>query len=130
MGFVAVLVAAAGAYAFGAVWYMWLGTTWMEAAGLKKGPDGRPEGSSPMPFVISAISVIVVAGMMRHVFAMSGLDTVTDGLMGGFGLGAFIVAPWIVTNYAYSMRPRNLTLIDCGYAIIGCTIMGVILTLF
>ena len=130
MGFVAVLVAAAGAYAFGAVWYMTLGKAWMAAAGLKIGANGRPEGSSPMPFVISAIAAIVVAGMMRHIFAMSGLDGFADGLMGGFGLGAFIVVPWIVTNYAYSMRPRNLTLIDGGYAMIGCTIIGVILGLF
>lgn len=50
--------------------------------------------------------------------------------MGGSGLGLFIVAPWIVTNYAYSMRPRILTLIDGAYAVVGCTIIGVILSLF
>ncbi len=49
---------------------------------------------------------------------------------GGFGLGLFIVTPWIATNYAFSMRPRTLTLIDGGYATIGCTIMGLVLTLF
>jgi hypothetical protein len=130
MGFLSVLVAAAAAYAFGAAWYMALGNAWMDAAGLRKGADGRPEGSSPMPFVISAVAVVVVAGMMRHVFAMSSLDTLGDGLMGGFGIGAFLVAPWIVTNYAYAMRPRTLTLIDCGYAVIGCTIIGIVLTLF
>lgn len=130
MGILSVLVAAAAAYAFGAVWYMTLGNAWMQAAGIKKGPDGRPEGFSPMPYVISAISVIVVAGMMRHVFVMSSLDTLGDGLMGGFGIGAFLVAPWLATNYAYAMRPRTLTLIDGGYAVIGCTIIGLVLTLF
>jgi hypothetical protein len=35
-----------------------------------------------------------------------------------------------VTNYAYAMRPRALTLIDGGYAVIGCTIIGIVLTLF
>jgi hypothetical protein len=130
MGFLSVLVAAAAAYAFGAVWYMALGRAWMDAAGIRRGADGRTEAAGAMPFVVSALMVIVVAGMMRHVFAMSGLDTVSDGLMGGFGAGAFLVLPWIVTNYAYAMRPRALTLIDGGYAVIGCTIIGIVLTLF
>jgi hypothetical protein len=130
MQYVAVLVAAAAAYGFGAIWYMTLSKPWIAAAGIECDANGKPVNSSAAPFVISALALIVVAGMMRHVFVMSGLDSPMDGLMGGFGLGAFIVLPWIVTNYAYSARPRNLTLIDGGYALIGCTIIGIVLTLF
>ena len=131
MEYVSVLVAAAGAYAFGAVWYMVNAQAWMKAAGIEQTEDGKPAGgNNPTPFIISAVMVIIVAGMMRHVFVRSGIDTIGEGFMGGGGLGLFIVAPWIVTNYAYSMRPFTLTLIDCGYAVIGCTIIGVILTLF
>ena len=83
-----------------------------------------------MPFVISFISAVLVAGMMRHIFALAGIDDVAKGVMAGAGLGLFIVTPWIATNYAFSSRPKNLTLIDSGYAAIGCTIMGVVLTLF
>ena len=73
--------------------------------------------------------MIVVAGMMRHVFAMADIDTVGKGLTAGLGLGAFVALPWILTNYAYSMRPRMLSIIDGSYAVIGCTIMGIILAL-
>ena len=126
-----VLAAAAGSWVFGAVWYMALSKPWMAAAGLKAGADGRPEGgSSPMPFVLSAICMVLVAGLMRHVMAMSGLTTVSQGLMAGFGVGAFFIAPWIMINNAYTMRPFKLTLIDGGYAVIGCSIIGVILALF
>jgi hypothetical protein len=130
MQYVAVLVAAAAAYGFGAIWYMTLSKPWIAAAGIECDANGKPVNSSAAPFVISALALIVVAGMMRHVFVMSGLDSPMDGLMGGFGLGAFVVLPWIVTNYAYSSRPRNLTLIDGCYALIGCTIIGIVLTLF
>ncbi len=131
MEIVNTLAAAAGSWLFGAVWYMVLAKPWMAAAGLKIGADGRPEGgSSPMPFILSAICMILVAGLMRHVLAMSNLTTVTQGLMVGFGVGAFFIAPWIMINNAYTMRPFKLTLIDGGYAIIGCSIIGVILTLF
>ena len=131
MEYVAVLVAAVGAYAFGALWYGLNGERWMQASGIKRGADGKPKGAgSPMPFIISAICVILVAGMMRHIFAQAAIDTVGKGFLGGLGLGAFIVTPWIVTNYAFSMRPRMLSILDGAYAIIGCTIIGTVLTLF
>jgi len=130
MEYVAVLVAAAGAYAFGAVWYTVNSKSWIQAAGIACDDHGKPLNSSAAPFVISAVMLIIVSGMMRHVFNMASMDTVVEGLMGGFGLGIFIVLPWIITNYAYSARPRMLTVIDGAYAVIGCTIIGVILTLF
>ncbi|MEE9388157.1 MAG: DUF1761 domain-containing protein [Paracoccaceae bacterium] len=130
MEYIAVLAAAAGAYAFGAFWYMVNGKRWMTAAGITAEQVAGGAGKNPGPFIISAIMVIIVAGMMRHVFGMAGIDTIDKGLLAGLGLGAFIVAPWIVTNYAYSMRPKTLTVIDGAYAIIGCTIIGTILTLF
>lgn len=130
MQYVAVLVAAAGAYAFGALWYMVNAKSWMAAAGMSQEQVEGGAGRNPMPFVISAIMVILVAGMMRHVFGMAGIDTVSKGLQSGLGIGAFIVAPWIVTNYAYSSRPIALTFIDGAYAIIGCAIIGTVLALF
>jgi hypothetical protein len=131
MEFVKVLVAAAGSWVFGAIWYMALAKPWMEAAGIKRGADGRPaNGTSPLPFVLSAICMLLVAGLMRHVFHMANMHSVLEGLMGGFGVGALFISPWIMINNAYAMRPFKLTLIDAGYATIGCTIMGVVLTLF
>ena len=131
MEVVNVLVAAAGSWLFGAVWYMALSKPWLEAAGVECDENGRPKnGSSPLPFVLSAICMLLVAGLMRHVMAMSGLTTVTQGLMTGFGVGAFFIAPWTMINNAYAMRPFKLTVIDGGYAVIGCSIIGIILALF
>lgn len=129
MGFVAVLVAAVAAYAFGAVWYTALSRQWMTAAGVAAGADGKPLNRSVKPFILSAIAMLVVAGMMRHVFGMTAIETFGQGFVAGFGLGAFIALPWIAINYAYSGRPALLTVIDGGYAVIGCTIIGAILGL-
>lgn len=131
MEFLSVIVAAIGSFAFGSVWYMTLAKPWMEASGVEIGEDGRPANSkNPIPYIISFVCAVLVAGMMRHIFAISGLDSVTDGIMGGFGLGLFIAAPWLATNYAFAGRPLRLTLIDGGYATFGCTVMGIVLTLF
>ncbi len=129
MGFLSVLAAAAAAYAFGAVWYMSLSRQWISAAGIACGADGKPLNKSMLPFILSAIAMVIVAGMMRHIFSMAVIDGAGQGALTGFGLGAFIAFPWIAINYAYSGRPLALTAIDGGYAIIGCTIIGMVLEL-
>lgn len=131
MEIVKVLAAAAGSWVFGAIWYMALSKPWMAAAAVPQDASGRPRnGSSPLPFVLSALCMILVAGMMRHVMAMAGLTTFGEGVVTGLGIGAFFIAPWIMINNAYAMRPFSLTVIDGGYAVIGCAIIGAILTLF
>jgi Protein of unknown function (DUF1761) len=99
-----VLVAAIAAFAFGAVWYMSMSKPWMEAAGIAVGADGRPVNSADKtPFIIGLIGMVLCAGMMRHIFIMAAIDTVGKGLLSGLGIGAFLV---------------------------GCGIIGLVLTLF
>lgn len=131
MEFINVLVAAIAAFAFGAVWYMSMGRQWMAAAGIEVGADGRPVNSADKtPFVIGLIGMIVCAGMMRHIFIMGGVDTVGKGLLSGLGIGAFIVMPWVAMNYAFAARPAKLTYIDGVNVVVGCGIIGLVLTLF
>lgn len=130
MELVNVIVAAAAAYAFGVFWYMTLSRQWVAASGVACDANGRPANKSVTPFILSGIAMLVVAGMMRHMFGMAGIDTVAEGLVAGLGLGAFIALPWIVINYAYADRPKALTYIDGGYAVIGSTIIGTVLALF
>jgi len=125
-----VIVAAVAAWVFGAIWYMSLARPWMAAAGIKAGEDGKPEGDAVLPYILSIVAMLIVAGMMRHMFAMSGIATVGAGLVGGLGVGLFFISPWIMINNAYGMRPFKLTMIDGGYATFGCAVMGAVLALF
>ena len=131
MGFLGVIVAAAAAWLFGAAWYMTLSKPWMAAAGVECDETGNPKGGgSPLPFILSALAMLLVAGMMRHVFGMSNIETAGAGVMSGLGIGLFFISPWIMINNAYPGRPFALTLIDGGYATFGCAIIGLVLTLF
>ncbi|MDA8746623.1 DUF1761 domain-containing protein [Litoreibacter sp.] len=130
MGLIAVIVAALAGFGFGAVWYMTLAKPWMDAAGIKTGPDGKPENESALPYIMAAIAMVIVAGMMRHTFASSGIDTAMKGLTAGLGIGLFFISPWIMINNGYGGRPFRLTIIDGGYATFGCAIMGLVLGLF
>ena len=131
MEVVNVIVAALGAFAFGAVWYMSMSKPWIAAAEIPVDGSGKPQGNgSPMPFVIGIVAMVLVAGMMRHMFATSGIVTVGGGLVAGLGVGAFFITPWVAMNYAFSMRKPMLSVIDGVNAIVGCAIMGAILNMF
>lgn len=131
MEFLNVIAAAAGAFAFGAVWYIGMSKPWASAAGISLDAQGKPQGnSSMMPFVVGFAAMILVAGMMRHIFAGSGITTLGAGVLGGLGIGAFLITPWVAMNYAFAMRKPALTLIDGVNSVVGCGIMGAILTLF
>ena len=93
MGILSVIIAAAAGFGFGAIWYMTLSKPWVEASGVATDADGNPQGSSPLPYVMAAIAMLLVAGMMRHTFALSGIDTLAKGLTSGLGIGLFFVSP-------------------------------------
>ena len=126
-----VIAAAVGAFAFSAVWYTAMSKHWIAAAGIPVDANGKPLGNgSLMPFVIGMIAMILVTGMMRHVLQLSGIVTPGGGLVAGFGVGAFFITPWVTMNYAFGMRKSSLALLDGVNAVVGCSIMGLILSLF
>lgn len=127
MEFISVIVAAVAGFAFGAAWYMTLSKQWVAASGIEVDENGQPANKSKTPFILAGIAMLLVAGMMRHTFAMSGIDTLAAGLVGGLGVGLFFISPWIMINNAYGDRPFNLTLIDGGYATFGCGVIGAVL---
>ena len=129
MGLLSVIAAALGSFVFGSIWYSILAKQWMAASGVEV-VDGAPANQKdPMPYIMGVIASILVAGMMRHAFATGGVDTLAKGIMSGFGIGLFLVTPWIITCYGFAGRPRQLMVIDGGYATFGCTVMGAILML-
>lgn len=137
MEFLNVIAAALAAFAFGAVWYIAMSKPWIAAAELQVDAQGRPTrgtghegGSSPMPFVVGLVAMLLVAGMMRHLLGTSGVTTVAGGAVAGLGIGAFFITPWVAMNYAFAMRKPALTLIDGVNAVVGCAVMGAVLNSF
>ena len=129
MGFLSVILAAVAAFAAGAAYYMALSKPWMEAADIEVGEDGKPVNDGPTPYIVSFVMILLVAGMMRHTFALSGIDSIGKGLISGLGVGLFFISPWIFINTGYSNRPWKLAIIDSGYAVLAATVIGIVLTL-
>lgn len=130
MDILAVVVAAAAGFAVGAIWYGVFARVWIPASGVPTDARGAPRaGADPVTYALAFLCILLVAGMMRHIFSMAGLDTVNSGVVGGLGVGLFCIAPWVALNVLFSQRPRVLILIDGGYAAIACGIMGGVLLL-
>ena len=127
MGALSVILAAAGAWIFGSVWYGVMGKRWMAAAGLTEETINR---KNYVAFVGSFICAVLVAGMIRHVLVMSGIDGVGKSALTGLGMGLFVAVPWLTTNYLFAQRPRDLIWIDGVYATAGCTVIGIVLGFF
>lgn len=131
MAFVSIVAAAVAAFGFGAIWYSLMARQWMAASGVKVGEDGKPaNASNPLPYIIGFISALLVAATMQHAFTRIGFDRPILGLMAGFGVGLFMATPWLATCYSFAGRPLRLILIDGVYATVGCSLIGVVLTLF
>ncbi len=127
MEILSVILAAAAAWVFGAIWYMVLSRSWMEAQGIDENQIDR---RNPLPYVMSFLLLVVVAGMVRHVLTMSGITAPGAAILSGLGLGAFVAAPWVAMGVLYSNRGVSLIWIDGLYPVIGCAIIALVLALF
>ena len=128
MTFVAIILAAVGGFSVGAVWYMTLAKPWVAAVGRTE--EEIKADRNPLPFVIAALGAFMAAMVMQHMFAASGITGVMRCLGYGAGIGAFIVAPWVILHYAFAGRPKSLWWIDGGHTIAAFAVIGLILGIF
>lgn len=130
MAILSILAATLAAWVIGAVWYMVLSRPWLTDSGIPTDAAGQPKGRSPaVAFGGGFLCLLVVAGMMRHMLASSGITTPVPGMIAGLGVGLFFIAPWVAMNVLFTGRPLRLALIDGGYPAIGCAAMGLVLAL-
>ena len=128
MQLMAVLLAAAVGFGAGAVWYTVNGARWAAAVGRTE--DELKAERTALPFAMAIAASVLTAGLMRHVFVSAGVGGIGGGLVSGFGVGLFYVAPWIVANYAFAGRPRALWWIDSGHVVLACSAIGLVLGVF
>ena len=132
VNYLAVLVAAIAAWAFGALWYMALAGPWMKAQGWASkaemlGPGGRP---SPLPFVISFIAELVMAYLLAGLIAHLGDVNVWRGVVTSFFVWLGFVATTLIVNHRFGRNSWMLTLIDGGHWLGVLLVMGLVIGLF
>ena len=128
MSILAIVLAAAGGFGVGAVWYMTLAQQWMAAVGRTE--EEIKADQNPLPFIIAGVGALLAAVLMYHMFTAGGVSGVLRCLGYGAGIGAFLVTPWVILHYAFAGRPKSLWWIDGGHTIAAFAVMGLILGLF
>jgi len=128
MDIVSVIVAAAAAFIWGAIWYTINGSRW--AAAIGKTQEEIKADKNPMPYIIAGLVALVTAGMMRHIFYMAGIANFQEGIIAGLGTGAFIAAPYVIIHYSFGGRPKALWWIDGLHTTIAVGIIGGVLGAF
>ncbi|TAJ34562.1 MAG: DUF1761 domain-containing protein [Reyranella sp.] len=128
MNYLAILVAAVAAFGFGSLYYMSLSSQWLAAIGKKK----EELSPSMAPFVISIVSLLVMAQVLAGTIAHlgGGQVTVRTGIITGAFMWLGFVATTTATNYAFGGRKASLTVIDCihwlGVLVIQGAVIGAI----
>lgn len=123
-----VILAAAAAFAAGAVWYGVFAKPWMAAVGMTEAEIKA--APSATPFVIAGVAALASALALFALLSLLDRGGVGFGALLGLGAGALIAAPWTATHTAFAGRPRALIFIDGGHVILALTLAGAVLGAF
>ncbi len=131
LNLVAIVGAAVASFLFGAVWYGLLSNRWTAALGKSREEIGASISVPALPFVVSFISLLVMAWVLAGLMGHLGTGQVT--MRGGIISGAFVwlgfVVTVIATNHRFAGARWSLTLIDAGHWLGVLLIQGAIIGL-
>ena len=130
--FLAIAIAAAAAWIFGAAYYGALGKAWVAALGtsmdaLKAQNAGKSAAAKASPFLLSFIAELIMAYVLYGLLVHINIWTVRAGIISGVICWFGFVLTTIATNNAYSGRKVMLTVIDSGHWLGVLAIMGAII---
>lgn len=128
VNWLAVILAAAIAWAFGAGWYMVLARPWLAAIGKAPEDINRADYT---PYLWSVLCVLVMAYFLALLTPLiTGAMTPANGLLVGAHLWLGLVLTGMVLNHRYEGRSWTLTAINGGYLLAVLLIEGGIIGLF
>ena len=127
MQYLSVILATIACWGLGAVYYNLLSKPWLKAIGKT---EDEIDSSDFKPYIISFVAQLICIGVIDHIFARSGINSLMVGLIAGACIGAFIIGPWVFLHNAYEGKPMKLSVINSGYATLGLAAAGAVLGLF
>ncbi len=128
INYLAVLVAAASAFALGGLWYspVLFQKSWLAASGLTEAhaQSGNPAMIFGLAFILALVAAFVFAMFLGP------RPSLVLGLGAGFSAGLCWVAASFGINYLFERKPFRLWLINGGYHTVQFTLYGLILALW
>ena len=123
INYLAVLIAAAASFAFGAVWYGVFAKPWMAAAGIAEADRTTGKSIYLVAAVCQLAMAVLLAGAIGHLDRadIPGAPITAAFLWLGF------VATTMTVNHRFQGKGWNLTVIDGGYWLVALLIQGTII---
>ena len=128
LNFLAIVIAALAAFAWGAIYYMSLSKQWLAAVGITR--EQMQTGRSPAPFIISLVALLIMAWVLAGTVGHLGPGQVTlkNGIISGLFLWLGFIATTVFVNNAYPGRKYSLSVIDSihwlGVVVIQGAVIG------
>jgi hypothetical protein len=127
MNWLAVLCAGAAYWVLGALWYSKLfSKPWVQAIeqhGIKLQPSGMA-----MKLIVTFIANLIAAIVLGRLFHQLHVVEVLRGIKIGAAVGIGFSATALTMNYVWQSPPPKLWAIDTSFHIVGCILMGAILS--
>ncbi|MEE9438317.1 MAG: DUF1761 domain-containing protein [Saprospiraceae bacterium] len=129
MEYLEILIAAIAAFLLGFVWYTALfGKAWQTESGITddeaRSDIGRTHGLSFLMMLILAYGIKFIVDMHKPEE-----QTLTHGAFHGLMIAGMFCLPAVTINYLYQKRSLKMYLIDAGYLLSFCAVMGGVLGL-
>jgi Protein of unknown function (DUF1761) len=121
----AILAASVAGWLFGPLWYGLLGRAWLKALGRGESEVGAEP--SPLPFVVSFATGLVMAIVLAAVIGLAGVTSLGGGLVAGASCWLGFVITTMATSNALAGRRPMLTAIDGGHHLGVLLIQGAVL---
>jgi len=128
--YIAILLAAVAAWAFGSIWYMTLGPAWMSALGWSAEEIAARRQNKVVPIGPMALSFaceVIMAVVFSYLLAGLGVTDWYIGALTGLLLGAGFMATSTAVNNAFRGPRAMLSLIDGAHWIGVAVIQSVVL---
>lgn len=131
INYIAVVVAAIAAFAFGALYYTTFAKRWLAALG-KTEEELMGGGPNPWPYIFAAIAQLVMAWMLAGVIGHLGTGQVTlaNAVLSAAMIWVGFVMTTMVVNHRFQAAKWSLTLIDGGHWLGALLIQGAVIGLF
>jgi hypothetical protein len=132
VNWITILIAAAAAWIFGAVYYTALANQWHTAQGktleqCKAENAGKPPLAKATPFILSFIAEVIMAITLFGILVHMNMFTVRAGMISGaFCWFGFVLTTIAVSN-AYTNRRVMLTILDSVHWLGVLLIIGAII---
>ena len=128
VNYLAIILAAAAAFVWGAAHYMTLSKQWLNAVGMTR--EQLQSARSPVPFAISFVALVVMAWVLAGTLGHLGPGQVTvkNGIISGLFLWLGFIVTTVFVNNAYPGRKYSLSTIDSihwlGVVVIEGAVIG------